>query len=384
MSSYRARVLECDEFLKRDELSLAEARRFAFEGIPDEGSRRSILWKLLLFYLPSKRSDWGAMLARQRATYRQFVDEIIINPQAQENSADHPLSLDPDSQWGKFFEDNSILLQIDKDCRRLLPDISFMQQASRYPVKMAGSSLRTRVEKSVLEAKQVATNRSGTKNISLVQRSSSSDEYHVLPEGQEAHWEVVERILFIYAKLNPGVSYVQGMNEIVGPLYYVFASDSDLKWQEHAEADTFFCFTNLMSEIRDNFIKTLDDDAACGIGAMMITLMAYLKRADASLSAAMDAKQLKPQFFSFRWLTLLLSQEFDLPDVIRLWDTLFSDSKRFEFLIFFCCAMLICIRDDLLKGDFATCVKLLQNYPPTEIHSILEKAVELRRLFSSD
>ena len=34
---------------------------------------------------------------------------------------------------------------------------------------------------------------------------------------------------------------------------------------EHAEADSFWCFTNLMSEIRDNFIKHLDD-SECGIG----------------------------------------------------------------------------------------------------------------------
>ena len=34
---------------------------------------------------------------------------------------------------------------------------------------------------------------------------------------------------------------------------------------EHAEADSFFCFTHVMSEIRDNFIKSLDD-SACGIG----------------------------------------------------------------------------------------------------------------------
>ena len=47
------------------------------------------------------------------------------------------------------------------------------------------------------------------------------NEYVVLPNGCEAHWEVVERILFIYAKLNPGIAYVQGMNEIVGPLYYM-------------------------------------------------------------------------------------------------------------------------------------------------------------------
>ena len=38
---------------------------------------------------------------------------------------------------------------------------------------------------------------------------------------------------------------------------------------ENVEADAFFCFTNLMSEIRDNFIKTLDD-SACGIGTITI------------------------------------------------------------------------------------------------------------------
>ena len=40
-------------------------------------------------------------------------------------------------------------------------------------------------------------------------RRTSTEEYLALKEGEEAHWEVVERILFIYAKLNPGLSYVQ-------------------------------------------------------------------------------------------------------------------------------------------------------------------------------
>lgn len=60
---------------------------------------------------------------------------------------------------------------------------------------------------------------------------SSLNEYEVLPSGCEAHWEVVERILFIYAKLNPGIAYVQGMNEIVGPLYYTFATDPNSEWK---------------------------------------------------------------------------------------------------------------------------------------------------------
>ena len=57
------------------------------------------------------------------------------------------------------------------------------------------------------------------------------EDYAVLTSGQEAHWEVVERILFIYAKLNPGQSYVQGMNEIIGPIYYLFATDVNSEWR---------------------------------------------------------------------------------------------------------------------------------------------------------
>ena len=62
----------------------------------------------------------------------------------------------------------------------------------------------------------------------------SAADYAPLSSGNEAHWEVVERILFLYAKLNPGQGYVQGMNEIIGPIYYVLASDSDTEWRGEA------------------------------------------------------------------------------------------------------------------------------------------------------
>lgn len=58
--------------------------------------------------------------------------------------------------------------------------------------------------------------------------SQSTDEANAQDElPQDLHWEAIERVLFIYAKLNPGVGYVQGMNEILGPLYYLLANDSD-------------------------------------------------------------------------------------------------------------------------------------------------------------
>jgi len=46
-------------------------------------------------------------------------------------------------------------------------------------------------------------------------------------------------------------------------------------------------------------------------------------------------------FCATRWLTLLLSQEFPLPDVLRIWDSLFADENRFDFLIYICCSMIM-------------------------------------------
>ena len=65
----------------------------------------------------------------------------------------------------------------------------------------------------------------------------------------EKNWEVVERLLFVYAKLNQGTKYIQGMNEIIGPIYFVLSQDPDLNWSRHAEADTFYCFTQGMEII---------------------------------------------------------------------------------------------------------------------------------------
>lgn len=59
----------------------------------------------------------------------------------------------------------------------------------------------------------------------------SPESYDAMEAGKEAHWEVVERILFLYAKLNPGIGYIQGMNEIIGPIYFIMASDPSLEFK---------------------------------------------------------------------------------------------------------------------------------------------------------
>lgn len=52
----------------------------------------------------------------------------------------------------------------------------------------------------------------------------------------------MRRILIIFAKLNPGIRYVQGMNEVLAPLYYVFNTDPDLE----SSVSTFIFLNNFI------------------------------------------------------------------------------------------------------------------------------------------
>ncbi|KAK7094495.1 TBC1 domain family member 13-like [Littorina saxatilis] len=390
MAAFKARLKTFEDLLGADKIDRGKLRKECYQGCP-ENNCRALCWKLLLNYLPLQRSEWEKEKAKQRAAYRNFIQELIIIPGQKAKSnlsangtlADHPLNPNPDSQWQEDFKDNDMLMQIDKDCRRLCPDLFFFQRATEFPCEelvKAGSNvetLRKRVEHSVLKSETVARNRQGI----TVNRSNSrrkSEDYIALKEGEEAHWEVVERILFIYAKLNPGLNYVQGMNEILGPIYYTFATDHDDDCRTNAEADSFFCFTNLMAEIRDSFIKSLDE-SQCGIGYSMELLYRKLREQDVALWHRLEEVELKPQFFAFRWLTLMLSQEFPLPDVLRIWDSLFADANRFDFLIYICMAMLVLVRNEILTSDFPSIMKLVQNFPHNriDIHTVLAKATEL-------
>jgi hypothetical protein len=96
-------------------------------------------------------------------------------------------------------------------------------------------------------------------------------------------------MLFIYAKLNPGLRYIQGMNELLAPIYYMFRSDPDRSSAQFAEADAFFCFVSLLSEFQDHFCQQLDNSSS-GIKATIRRLMELLAQLDYPLWSHLEAK----------------------------------------------------------------------------------------------
>ncbi|KAK1264431.1 hypothetical protein QJS04_geneDACA016138 [Acorus gramineus] len=341
--------------LSQKVIDLDRLQWMANYGLPDGGGLRATTWKLLLGYLPAARDSWEADLANNRSKYFALKEEELLNPstltQRYETSpsnklesvndvigflrrnkistGDHPLSLSKASVWHQFFENTEIVEQIDRDVQRTHPSMKFFSGDSSV----------------------------GQKN-QMAMRS----------------------ILHLFAKLNPAIGYVQGMNEVLAPLFYIFSMDSDEKNALHAEADSYACFVRLLSDSVDHFCKHLDNSSV-GIMATLSHFSQLIKLNDEELWRHLEIfNKVNPQFYAFRWITLLLTQEFEFHDVMRIWDSLLSNPLGIqEMLLRVCCAMVLCVKHELLSGDFAENLKLLQHYPPIDIEYILHVSEELIR-----
>lgn len=179
---------------------------------------------------------------------------------------DDPLSNKESSEWAALWSDKELMQAIEQDVIRTMPDLAFYACRGREEDDDADS---------VHSGGGGSVGNGGNGGARGEQRR----------RGRERR-EALARILFVHAKLNPAESYTQGMNEIVATLYFVLATEGDEEWQQHCEADTFFCFTNLMAEIRDVFIQSLDDSES-GLSGKMEAFSRTLRQHDPELAEHM-------------------------------------------------------------------------------------------------
>jgi len=141
----------------------------------------------------------------------------------------------------------------------------------------------------------------------------------------KSNQESLRRILIIFSKLNPSIRYVQGMNEVLAPLFYVFKNDPDPSSSASAEADTYFCFVELLSGFRDNYCKHLDNSSV-GIRSTLSKLSQLLKRHDEELWRHMEVTT-KVGDFSTRFLVLSVKNyEFlDFAEMRIIWCNFFHN-----------------------------------------------------------
>ncbi|CAK4638786.1 hypothetical protein LEN26_005354 [Aphanomyces euteiches] len=297
-----------------------------FRGLDNDASVRPIVWRMLLGLLGTYPSDWPHDLELKRGSY--------------ENLKSH-YGVDDLHQWrhalGK--DDETLVHDIEKVWHELF-GIELCQDVARTHVDLA----------------------------------------FFAPHGLASEWMV--RVLFVFAKCHPDIGYCQGMHEVLAPLVYVFGTDEVKEWSNHAEADSFAAFETLMQLLAPLHLMSKQDPTKTGAQMQIVRLHKLLRQHDAGLWLHLNSLAVLPEYYSFRWYITLLSHEFTMDETLRIWDTLLADSKRFAFLHYVCCALIISHRDALTnrRADFGVCLTILQSKPTVSVDDLLKSAEALREV----
>ncbi|KAJ2057354.1 hypothetical protein GGI17_005695 [Coemansia sp. S146] len=320
----------------------------------------SLRWRLYLGVLAIEhfgeedeecRRAWVVAAEKERSNYEALRRQFVVNPGAvcEEEAVDwklmNPLSLDEDSPWFQYHQDQELRTTIIQDVARTFPEEAYFREA--------------RVQKLLAD------------------------------------------ILFVYAKLHSSLQYRQGMHELLAPILMAVDRDSvqceggdvffvgqilDRRFVEH---DAFAMFDRLMRiclpwyqapSFTSPRLKPVykaggsERQAAADAGrlhtpiiAQCHLLMEKLASVEPQLAGHLQSLDIEPQLFGIRWFRLLFSREFSkLSDVFLLWDILLADSgmDNLRLAEWVGIVFLLANRRQLLQGDYADNLSTLLHLPP--------------------
>jgi hypothetical protein len=185
-------------------------------------------------------------------------------------------------------------------------------------------------------------------------RSLSDD-----PDEARQHVRRIERVLYLFSVSSSASGYRQGHHEILAPLYYVavqggceFGLGMDVR-----EAIAFFLLHALINgTVVGDFFLT--DQSLCRTATVCEKSARILKVVDAELSRQMEMNGVETILFAFAWITVLFSQTYRLPQLLRLWDFLFSEVDKLEQnLTCLIVAHLVTLRGRLIGKNFTQMLK---------------------------
>ena len=190
------------------------------------------------------------------------------------------------------------------------------------------------------------------------------------------HLRRMERILYIFAILNPNISYMQGFNELLQPLYNVLCQAKELFNSDYLVIECL-AFNMLLALLLEtdlaSFFKTQRT-----VDVLIVLLSKFtdlLKKNSPKLYDRLNELKIHPACYSFRWFCLMYAQEFTMPDIISLWDSILSHfDKVTEFCFCFGVGLLLQMEKQILNSDYAKVIGMLQNLDYTLIKPALEKA----------
>ncbi|XP_035903649.1 TBC1 domain family member 16 [Anopheles stephensi] len=157
--------------------------------------------------------------------------------------------------------------------------------------------------------------------------------------------DTMKNILLNYAFYNPGMSYTQGMSDLLAPVLCEIKSESE----------TFWCFVGLMQ--RAIFVCTpTDNDIDRNLCYLRELIRLMVPSFYKHLQKHADAMEL---LFCHRWILLCFKREFTEAVAIRMWEACWSNYLTDYFHLFLCLAIIAVYADDVIAQDLRTDEMLL-------------------------
>lgn len=207
----------------------------------------------------------------------------------------------------------------------------------------------------------------------------------------------VHVILMIYAMFHPGLSYSQGMNDILARFLLVF----------HNEVDSYWGFVEYMEHKKNDFAEDVMIKKV-GIVRELVQEM------DPELYEFFEETECRDYLFCHRWLLLSFKREFEMEDSLRVFEVISSSylelstdqalkesakeaaklfqkdggsvradqtsyNMEYTFEVFLCVAILLLHKQQFMQspepGDLYTCVNNLSM--KMDLNKILQMAEQL-------
>jgi hypothetical protein len=201
------------------------------------------------------------------------------------------------------------------------------------------------------------------------------------------NYDTLRRILFFYAKEHQDINYVQGMNEIIAIIFYIFSKDDNPFYtKNYMESDSYYTFGKLMDEIKDIFKMENIEYSQLYIKEIIDEIKKILKKVDYKLSNYFDEIGLEIDNFVMRWILVLFAQEFTIDVAVNFWDRLFTQKNKIKFICYISAAIIEKNKDIIMKldaGGIMEWAQELQNkMNEIDISNIVQLALKIQKKYN--
>ena len=200
------------------------------------------------------------------------------------------------------------------------------------------------------------------------------------------NYDILRRILFFYAKEHQDVNYIQGMNEIIAIIFYIFSKDDNPFNKNYIESDSYFTFERLLDQIKDIFKMDNIDYSQLYVKEQIEEIKNILKKVDSELMNHFQQIELELDNVVMRWLLVLFAQEFTIDVAVNFWDRLFTQKNKIKFICYISAAIIKRNKDKIMKldaGGIMEWAQELQNkMNEIDISDIVQLALKIQKKYN--